>query len=56
MPRKPRMNTTEKAFMSAMHKIVWHKGAKTLAESKTFHKLPEEVQKAYIRLIMTKTR
>lgn len=53
---KPRYTKTEKAFMDAMHQIVWQKGIKTLAESKTYHQLPEEVQKAYLRLLMTKTR
>jgi hypothetical protein len=54
--RKPRYTKTEKAFMDAMHQIVFQKGIKTLAESKTYHQLPEEVQRAYIRLLLTKTR
>lgn len=53
---KPRYTKTEKAFMDAMHQIVFQKGIKTLAESKTYHQLPEEVQRAYIRLLLTKTR
>ena len=53
---KPRYTKTEKAFMDAMHQIVWQKGIKTLAESKPFHQLPEGVQKAYLHLLMTKTR
>lgn len=54
--RKPRYTKTEKAFMDAMHQIIWQKGVKTLADSKPFHQLPDGVQKAYIQLLMTKTR
>ncbi len=53
---KPRMTKAEKAFMDELRPIIWHEGARTLAESKTYKQLPEHIQKEYIRLIVTKTR
>lgn len=56
MPRKPRMTKTEKAFMEALHPIIWTKGVENLGQSKTFKALPEGVRNAYISLIIHKTR
>lgn len=60
MPRKPRMNKEEKAFMERINSIVFatpeiRDGGRYL-DRKTFHLLSKETQERYLTLCVTKTR